>query len=90
MFKNQENNKKKEILKKAFKFSLSEYKTNSSKINKNKVNYFMSGKRIQKFNCHFILMREGYDSKNLFYVIGDFKKTHQKIVKKKKRQDLYK
>jgi rhodanese-related sulfurtransferase len=79
---------KKGNLKKSVNVPLSEFKTNFSKIDKNKVNYFMSGKGFKSLTAISYLMREGYDSKNLFYVIGGFKKTHQKIIKKKKRQDL--
>lgn len=79
---------KKGNLKKSVNVPLSEFKTNFSKINKNKVNYFMSGKGFKSLTAISYLMREGYDSKKLFYVIGGYKRTQQKIVKKKKRQDL--
>ena len=72
--------KKKGNLKKSVNVPLSEFKTNFSKIDKNKVNYFMSGKGFKSLTAISYLMREGYDSKNLFYVIGGFKKTHQTVI----------
>ena len=79
---------KKGNLKKSLNMPLSQFKTSFNTIKKDKFNYFMSGKGSKSLTAISYLMREGYDSKKLFYVIGGYERAQQKFFRKKKRQDL--
>jgi rhodanese-related sulfurtransferase len=79
---------KKGNLNKSLNMPLSQFKTSFNTIKKDKFNYFMSGKGSKSLTAISYLMREGYDNKKLFYVIGGYERAHQKLIRKKKRQDL--
>ena len=79
---------KKGNLNKSLNMPLSQFKTSFNTIKKDKFNYFMSGKGSKSLTAISYLMREGYDSKKLFYVIGGYERAQQKFFRKKKRQDL--
>jgi rhodanese-related sulfurtransferase len=79
---------KKGNVKKSVNIPLSEFKANINKIDRNKINYFMSGKGFKSMTAVSYLLREGYDINKLSYVVGGYKKAREKIMRKKKRQDL--
>ena len=79
---------KKGNLNKSLNMPLSQFKTSFNTIKKDKFNYFMSGKGSKSLTAISYLMREGYDNKKLFYVIGGYERAHEKLIRKKKRQDL--
>ena len=75
-------------VKKSINIPLSEFKTNLNKIDRNKINYFMSGKGFKSITAVSYLLREGYDINKLSYIIGGYKRAYEKLMRKKKRQDL--
>ena len=80
--------KKKGNVNKSVNIPISQIKNNFRRIDRNKLNYFMSGKGFKTLTAISFLMREGYDNKKLFYVIGGYERAHEKLIRKKKRQDL--
>jgi rhodanese-related sulfurtransferase len=80
--------KKKGNVNKSVNIPISQFKNNFRRIDRNKLNYFMSGKGFKTLTAISYLMREGYDNKKLFYVIGGYERAHEKLIRKKKRQDL--